>query len=165
MVASSTYVRARDVSFPVPVVPGLRAMPDVFDERDSSAVAPNQGSFGPSRQPRDAPVESLPVDVIPEPADMIAEPPSGMRVLARDPMHHTAGDVYHRDDREGHNDPGNRRVWWWHDGRRWVSWRDIVRAAKERGRVLMLLYADPLLPGCAVDGAHDPDVCQVKQRW
>ncbi len=94
------------------------------------------------------------------------EPPSGFFVRIRCLDHHTACEVYHRDDAEGHDDG---RVWWSHDSQQWVSWYVIVDWVEQRPeeRVIEPLFALPKLPGCAPDGPHtdkclNPDPAQFK---
>lgn len=95
------------------------------------------------------------------------EPPSGMYVRGRFANHHTAAVVWHRDDAEGHDDG---RWWWFHEGRKWVSWKDIVWFAGDHPAgemVLEPLFSPPSLPGCAPYGMHDgrclnPDIENFK---
>jgi hypothetical protein len=90
--------------------------------------------------------------------EIIDEPPRGVFVHARYPDHHTAGYVFHRDDREGHSDG---RVWWSYQHQAWWSWSRVTHfAARFRPPlVLQPLFRIEQHPACQPDGAHGPDHC------
>lgn len=68
------------------------------------------------------------------------EPANGSFVITRNGDDSTGGNVYHRDDREGHGDPADfPERWWWHDGHEWVSWNQIEVDAYTRGEDVELL--------------------------
>lgn len=77
--------------------------------------------------------------------------PRGQIVYGRYPGHHIAGMVWHRDDREGHDDG---RVWWSHHLREWVSWGQVQAQVVKNNLVLI-----PLLPPGYVAGFNhtEPD--------
>lgn len=78
------------------------------------------------------------------------EPPSGFWVRARQNDHHSAGDVFHRDDREG----AQGANWWWHDGNEWLSWDQITALATKEKMVLEPMFSIPARLGCPPDGPH-----------
>lgn len=83
----------------------------------------------------------------------VVEPPDGSFVLARFRDHYMCGDVYHRDDREGHGDPEEApQRWWWHDGNLWMSWNQIVARAGRAGLII-----EPL-------GHREPTPCPTPPR-
>jgi hypothetical protein len=91
--------------------------------------------------------------------ESINEPPSGYYVRARYADHHTAGYVWHRDDREGHppwKDGLLPQVWWSHNYNKWMSWTEIRAFVDAQPQPLVLepLFPPPPLPGCAPDGTH-----------
>lgn len=78
------------------------------------------------------------------------EPQRGQLVYGRFKEHHIAGMLWHRDDREGHD---NGRVWWSHSDKEWQDWTHVELAAQVHNLVLV-----PLMPaGYVAEFGHGPD--------
>lgn len=68
------------------------------------------------------------------------EPPNYSFVLARYKGHPIAGDIFTRDDHEGHGDPvDDPQHWWSHTWRCWTSWGNLCDDAESANRELVLI--------------------------
>ena len=105
-------------------VDGRRNDENLRADSRAAVDALTAAGWGPNPVPRPRAME----------AEAMPEPPDGSIVFGKFRDHHSAGEVWRRDDREGHFDPCHEsKRWWWHDAGCWVSWSRVLRRAAQKG--------------------------------